>query len=236
MPRLTRLERYQEILTLSNVTDLHHYRQGDHAAVRGQWSSVFGNRNPLTLELGCGKGEYCLALGTKYPERNFIGIDIKGDRIWKGAHRALESGLTNVHFLRTRIDHIGNYFASGEVEEIWITFPDPYLKKSKIKKRLTHPVFLQRYAGIIKKDGLIHLKTDSDRLFAFTLQVIDLFGLPLEHRIADLYRLKTVPEDLNIQTYYEMQHIKASHTIKYLSFRLNDALRTPERFDLSHLK
>ncbi len=222
MPKRTKIERYKEILSLPNVTDLHHYRDGDHASVRGKWSELFGNDNPITLELACGKGDYCLGLGSRYPDRNFLGLDIKGDRIWKGAMQALDAGLRNVRFLRTRIDHLTNYFAPGEIDEIWITFPDPYLKKSKTRKRLTHPVFLQRYARILQADGLIHLKTDSDRLFNFTLQVIDILNLPIKQQISDLYRLESIPENLDIQTYYEKQHHSAGQTIKYVAFRLND--------------
>lgn len=222
MSRRTKTERYQDILSLPNVTDLHHYREGDHAAVRGKWTKIFGNINPITLELGCGKGEYCLGLGSRYPGRNFLGLDIKGDRIWKGAMQALEAGLSNVRFMRTRIDHITNYFAPGEISEIWITFPDPYLKKSKTRKRLTHPVFLQRYAQILQQDGLIHLKTDSDRLYDFTLEVIDILDLPLKQQISDLYRLESIPGNLDIRTYYENQHVSVGRLIKYVAFGLND--------------
>ena len=222
MSRRTKTERYQDILSLPNVTDLHHYREGDHAAVRGKWTEIFGNINPITLELGCGKGEYCLGLGSRYPGRNFLGLDIKGDRIWKGAMQALEAGLSNVRFMRTRIDHITNYFAPGEISEIWITFPDPYLKKSKTRKRLTHPVFLQRYAQILQQDGLIHLKTDSDRLYDFTLEVIDILDLPLKQQISDLYRLESIPGNLDIRTYYENQHVSVGRLIKYVAFGLND--------------
>jgi len=227
MSRKTKVQRYQDILTLPNVIDLHHYRHGDHASVRGNWSKLFGNDHPITLELACGKGEYCLGLGSRYPERNFVGLDIKGDRIWKGATEALDRGLDNVRFMRTRIDHITNYFASGEIDEIWITFPDPYLKKSKKRKRLTHPVFLSRYASILKPGGLIHLKTDSDRLYAFTLEVAALLDLPVVYNIPDVYALGSRPEDLDIQTYYERQHLAEGKTIKYVAFRLNDVVDAP---------
>ncbi len=220
--RRTKTERYQDILSLPNVTDLHHYREGDYAAVRGRWTEVFGNEHPLTLELACGKGDYCLGLGARYPDRNFLGLDIKGDRIWKGAMQALETGLSNVRFMRTRIDHITNYFAPGEVSEIWITFPDPYLKKSKTRKRLTNPVFLQRYRRIMQPDGLIHLKTDSDRLYEFTLNVIELLNLPVRQRISDVYHLDSIPTNLDIQTYYEEQHLAEGRSIKYVAFSLND--------------
>ena len=231
MSRKTKVQRYQDILSLPNVIDLHHYRHGDHASVRGNWSKLFGNDHPITLELACGKGEYCLGLGSRYPDCNFIGLDIKGDRIWKGATDALERGLDNVRFMRTRIDHITNYFAPGEIDEIWITFPDPYPKKSKTRKRLTHPVFLGRYASILKPGGLIHLKTDSDQLYAFTLEVIALFELPVAYNNPDIYALGSRPENLDIQTYYEKQHLSEGKAIKYVAFRLNDTVHRP----VSHL-
>ncbi len=227
MSRKTKVQRYQDILTLPNVINLHHYRHGDYASVRGNWSKLFGNDHPITLELACGKGEYSLGLGSRYPGRNFIGLDIKGDRIWKGATEALERGLDNVRFMRTRIDHITNYFAPGEIDEIWITFPDPYPRKSKKRKRLTHPVFLSRYASIMKPGGLIHLKTDSDLLYTFTLEVISLFELPVAYNIPDVYGLENRPENLDIQTYYEKQHLSEGKTIKYVAFRLNDAVHAP---------
>ncbi len=227
MSRKTKTERYQEILSLPNVSDLHYYREGDHAPIRGKWAQVFGNNHPITLELACGKGEYAIGLGARYPERNFIGLDIKGDRIWKGATRALDAGLKNVHFLRTRIDNIVNYFAPGEIAEIWLAFPDPYLKKSKKRKRLTHPVFLRRYDHILQPGGLIHLKTDSEPLFKFTLEVIDFYDLPVKHKIFNLYRLDAIQKNLDIQTYYEKKHISSGHIIKYIAFGLNDAIHQP---------
>ncbi|MDG5767303.1 tRNA (guanosine(46)-N7)-methyltransferase TrmB [Balneolales bacterium ANBcel1] len=236
MARTTKLDRYDEILTLPNVTELHHYFDGDHASVRGKWASVFGNANPVTLELACGKGDYALALGRRYPDRNFIGIDIKGDRLWKGASDAIEAGLTNIHFVRARIDHLCNYFAPGDVEEIWITFPDPYEKKKKIRKRLTHPVFLQRYAGILKPSGIIHLKTDSDLLFAFTRKIIDIYGLNVTGCIDNLYALPSLPDELSIQTYYERKHLEKGLSIKYLSFRLDGIREFPDHPALNDLE
>jgi tRNA (guanine-N7-)-methyltransferase len=224
MSRRTKPERYQDILSLPNVLDLHYYSEGDHAPVRGNWRNEFGNDAPITLELACGKGEYCLGLGARYPNRNFLGLDIKGDRIWKGAKQALDTGLENVRFLRTRIDHLTNYFAPDEIDEIWITFPDPYLKRSKKRKRLTHPVFLRRYARILRSGGPIHLKTDSDELYAFTLAVLEILNLPIKQQISDLYRLDKIPENLDIQTYYEKQHLSSGKAIKYVAFTLNDGV------------
>ncbi|MEX0681446.1 MAG: tRNA (guanosine(46)-N7)-methyltransferase TrmB [Balneolales bacterium] len=222
MPRRTKKQRYQDITDLPNVTELQHFAPEDHASVRGKWAALFGNGHPITLELACGKGEYSLALGARYPDRNFIGMDIKGDRIWDGALRALQSNLSNVHFLRAHIDHLCNYFAPGEIEEIWIIFPDPYPRKSKKKKRLTHPVFLRRYAQVMRPGGIIHLKTDSDQLFAFTLEIIDILKLSANNVVFDLYNMKDIPENLDIRTYYENRHLKNGRTIKYVSFTLNE--------------
>ncbi len=231
-----KLKRYDEITRLPNVTELNHYREGDHAPVRGKWTSLFGNNNPITLELACGKGEYALALAEQYPDRNFIGIDIKGDRLWKGAQAALENGLNNVHFLRARIDHLCNYFAPGEVEELWITFPDPYIKKPKKRKRLTHPVFLRRYANVLKSDGWIHLKTDSDIFFDFTLNILDIFNLPVKYKTDDVYALSAPPRHLDIRTYYEKIHLENGLTIKYLCFGLDDAIMKPDPPAVQYLK
>ncbi len=235
MSRRTKPERYKDLLSLPNVLDLHHYSEGDYAPVRGNWRNVFGNDRPVTLELACGKGEYCLGLGARYPDRNFLGLDIKGDRIWKGARQALDAGLENVRFLRTRIDHLPNYFAPGEVDEIWITFPDPYEKKSKKRKRLTHPVFLKRYDRILRPGGLIHLQTDSDELYAFTLDVLAILNLPVRQQVPDLYRLDNMPDNLDIQTYYEKQHLSSGRTIKYVAFTLNDGVYAPVSEEIEKL-
>lgn len=222
--RRTKTERYQDILAFPNVTHLKHYEFGNPANIKGKWHTVFDNHNPITLELACGKGEYSIGLATSHPNRNFIGIDIKGDRIWKGATKALEKGLTNVHFLRSHIDHITNYFAPDEINEIWIPFPDPYLKKSKKQKRLTHPLFLKRYSEILQTGGWIHLKTDSDTFFEFTNEVIRLYRLPVKERISNLYANKSLSEALNIETFYEKKHLASGKSIKYICFGLNDKL------------
>jgi len=164
-----KLKHLDELQTFSNVFQL----QRD---LKGKWNEfVFQNSNPITLELACGKGEYTLALARKFPQRNFIGIDIKGARIWRGARTALEEKIPNVAFLRTYIDHLEEYFSPGEVEEIWITFPDPYHEKSKARKRLTSEKFLPRYKTILKPGGFIHLKTDDMQLYQFTLEKISEF-------------------------------------------------------------
>ncbi len=235
MARVTKPQRYQEILSLPNVTVLHHYFKNDFAAVRGKWNSVFQNDNPITLELACGKGDYALALGNMYPDRNFIGIDIKGDRLWKGALTALQQNQKNVHFLRARIEHICNYFAPSEVDEIWITFPDPFEKTRKKRKRLTHPLFLQKYAEILKPDGIIHLKTDSDRLFEFTNKIINIYDLPVNKCYKDMCRVNDRKEEYNIQTYYERQHLEKGLSIKYVSFQLDPGNMDPDHPALDDL-
>lgn len=187
--------------------------------LKGKWNElVFGNENPLVLELACGKGEYALALAEKFPQQNFIGIDIKGARLWRGAKSALERNMKNVVFLRTYIDHITSYFNKEEVSEIWITFPDPYHENSKARKRLTSEIFVQRYREILKNDGTIHLKTDDLLLYEFTLDVVKDIGAQLIFKTRDLYAEPAADEILKVKTYYEKQHLAKGKTIKYLQF------------------
>jgi tRNA (guanine-N7-)-methyltransferase len=174
--------------------------------------------------LACGKGEYALGLGRMFSNRNFIRIDIKGNRLWRGAITALEEGLQNVAFIRTQIDKITDYFSPGEVAEIWITFPDPQLRGSKAKKRLTHPKFLRLYRQILQKDGLVHLKTDSPDLYQFTLTVINLFDLELLVNTDNVYAQPEIKPELQIKTHYEGLDIAQSKRVHYLCFRLNKAL------------
>jgi len=212
-----KLIRFEAIKHFPNVLE---YPQ----AMQGKWAGFFKNEFPLTLELACGKGEYALGLGRLYPKRNFIGIDIKGNRIWRGAKTALDEGLLNVAFIRSHIDKVTDYFAPGEVAEIWITFPDPQLRGSRAKKRLTHPRFLRLYQKIIKNGGLIHLKTDSPDLYQFTLAVINLFELELLENTDQVYALPPVKPDLMIKTHYENLDIAQSSRVHYLCFRLNKDL------------
>ena len=191
-------------------------------SLKGRWNEFFKNNNPITLELACGKGEYALGLGKLYPQRNFIGIDIKGNRIWRGAKTALAQGLSNVAFLRIEIDQLADYFKSNEVSEIWITFPDPQLRVSKAKKRLTHPKFLRIYKSVILPTGLIHLKTDSPDLYHFTKTVINLYGLKLLADKEDIRTDEFLSDDLKIKTHYESLDIAKSNRIHYLQFQLND--------------
>ena len=195
-------------------------RQG--YAMKGKWKKdFFNNDNPLVLELGCGKGEYSVGLAEKYPEKNFLGIDIKGARIWQGATDSLHKEMKNVGFLRIRIDWIEACFSKNEVDEIWITFPDPQLKKRRVTKRLTHPNFLNRYKNILKKDGLIHLKTDSQFLHGFTLGVIAGENHFLEDATEDLYNAELQREHMEIKTHYEQIYLNKGLPITYLRFRLN---------------
>jgi tRNA (guanine-N7-)-methyltransferase len=186
----------------------------------GQWPAFFKNNNPLTLELACGKGDYTVALARKYPERNFMGVDLKGNRIWRGAKTALDESINNAAFLRTQIDKLDNYFAEGEIAEIWITFPDPFLRNSKSKKRLTHPKFLQLYQPLLAPGGTINLKTDSPQLYEFTKEVIEASGCTLIENIPDIYALTDIPPLLQIKTYYEGMHLEDGRTIRYLKFAL----------------
>lgn len=207
-----KLIRFEEITTFPNVLI---YPED----MPGRWAAHFGHAYPLTLELACGKGDYTLGLARCRPQENFIGVDVKGNRIWKGAKTALDEGLSNVAFLRTQIDHLDRYFAAGEVADIWITFPDPFLRQSRAKKRLTHPRFLHLYHRVLAPGGRIRLKTDSPELFAFTLEVIRETGCILHRRVEDVYAAPPEPL-LRLQTFYEQMHLRAGRTIRYLEFSL----------------
>lgn len=217
-----KLERFAELVTFPNVFQ---FPEG----IAGTWKDVFGNSNPITLELACGKGEYAVGLGMLYPERNFIGVDLKGNRIWVGAKRALQHNLKNVAFLRTQIDQVNQYFQPDEVHEIWITFPDPQLRFSKAKKRLTHPKFLRLYQQFLVPGGLIHLKTDSPGLYRFTKTVIEMYGCPLHTDKDNVFAEEAVSEDLKIRTHYESLDIAGSNRIHYLCFSLPADLGDKEK-------
>ena len=179
---------------------------------------------PLVLELACGRGEYAVGLGRMFPEQHFIGIDLKGNRIWKGASIANKDGLKNVAFVRSQIELTSNYFAKNEVDEIWITFPDPQLRWSKAKKRLTHPKFLRLYQQFLKKDGIVHLKTDSPLLYHFTLKVIEMYGLDLIYKTDHLYAEQNIDPRCLIKTYYEGLDIAQSNKIHYIQFNIGKDL------------
>jgi tRNA (guanine-N7-)-methyltransferase len=216
-----KLIRFAELETFDNVLQF-------PKNIRGKWSAFFKNENPIILELACGKGEYAVGLGMLYQQKNFIGIDIKGNRIWVGAKKALENKLHNVAFLRTQIDQVNEYFLKDEVNEIWITFPDPQLRKSKAKKRLTHPKFLRLYQQFLKQGGHIHLKTDSPDLYGFTKKVIQMYGCTLHKDYKNLYNDEPIGQELQIKTHYESLDIAQSNRIHYLCFSLPRELATKE--------
>jgi tRNA (guanine-N7-)-methyltransferase len=192
------------------------------------WHVFFKNNHPITLELACGKGEYSVGLGRVNQTNNYIGVDIKGNRIYNGAKISLEEGLTNVGFVRGQIDHLAEYFGEGEVNDIWIIFSDPFLRKPK--NRLTHPRFLYIYQQVMKKGGVIKLKTDSKELYDFTLETIEEQGCSIVENIADIYGKGMAVGPLAIQTFYEKMHLADGRTIYYLSFTLPETtIVVPQR-------
>ena len=197
--------------------------------IKGNWKKFFQNDYPLILELACGKGEYAVGLGQMHPEQNFIGVDLKGNRIWVGAKKALQNKLSNVAFLRIEIDKIPDYFAQDEVSEIWITFPDPQPRTGKAKKRLTHPKFLRLYEQILKKNAAIHLKTDNPDLYNFTKLVISRYGCKLMIDIDDISNIPELPDELKIKTHYEALDIAQSSRVHYLKFSLPAKLPGKEK-------
>lgn len=208
-----KLQRFEAIHTFKNVLQ---YPEG----MPGKWKYFFKNENPITLELACGKGEYTVGLAVLHPERNFIGVDLKGNRIYSGALECLKNNSYNAAFLRTQIDKIDTYFLSNEVSEIWITFPDPHLRTSRAKKRLTHPNFLRLYQSILKPGGRIHLKTDSPALFYFTKLMADLYNLDIHDISEDIHKREANPPEINIKTHYEKLDIAESKKVFYLCFTL----------------
>ena len=229
MSRRNKLQKFAELLTFPNVYenfDTKHPQlvgvNGAPVDLKGKWAELhFKNDHPIVLELACGRGEYTLGLARQYPQLNFIGVDIKGARIWKGARIALEEKLENVAFLRTRIEQISLFFAAEEISEIWITFPDPFLRKSKANRRLTAPGFLREYRKILKKDGLVHLKTDEPNLFEFTMEVLEQDGnVDLLYQDNDIYAKPLPFPELELKTYYEKMHLADGKTIKYVRFKL----------------
>jgi len=212
-----KLERFAAIKTFPNVLE---YPKN----MQGKWNDFFKNDYPIVLELACGKGEYALGLSKIYPQKNFIGVDIKGNRIWRGAKTALDEHLAHVAFLRTQIERINEYFAKDEVSSIWLTFPDPHLPNSQWKKRLTSPRFLRLYQQILQKDGTVHLKTDSPVLYKFTKAVIEIYGLEMVNSLDDVYENLQAPLELSIRTFYESLDIAGLHKVHYVSFKLNKDL------------
>ena len=189
---------------------------------KGKWSELFDNPNPIVLELGCGKGEYTVGLARQNPDKNYIGVDIKGARLWRGAKTATEEALKNVIFLRTQIELIEDLFGKNEVSEIWLTFPDPQIKYKRTKHRLTNLEFLNKYRTVLKDKGEIHLKTDSEFLHGYTLGLLQGSGLEILYSNHDVYKNEGSPEDvLKIQTHYENQFLEMNKPITYIRFRLN---------------
>ena len=229
MGRKNKLKRFADIKNFPNVFEpsFEDIKSGDYH-LKGKWGAdYFNNDNPIVLELGCGKGEYTLGLSGHFPGKNFIGIDIKGARMWVGAKKALEENKKNVGFLRTRIEFIEAFFDKNEVSEIWITFPDPQPKDRQIKNRLTHPKFLAWYKKFLRPEGVVHLKTDSELMHEYTREVIEKEELPLIDATRNLYgeeidNLDPKTQDiLSIRTYYENKFLQEGKNITYLKFQLN---------------
>lgn len=217
-----KLQRWAEMEDFPNVIQPHlkEILNKDHA-LKGKWgNSHFKNNNPLVLELGCGRGEYTLGLAKMYPNINFIGIDIKGARLWRGAKNALNENLSNVAFLRTRIEFIKSFFEPGEVDEIWLTFPDPQLKRRRKNKRLTNASFLSSYIEFLKPGGIIHLKTDSHELFEYTIELLEYNKVEILEAIDNLYSGEYKDDILSIKTYYEQKFLEQGINITYLKFQL----------------
>ena len=209
-----KLRRFAEIETFANV-----YQLEEGQVLKGNWAANhFKNTNPVVLELACGKGEYSVNLATLFPDKNFIGIDYKGNRIWRGAKTAIEEGINNVAFLRIQIENLLDYFAEGEIDEIWITFPDPQPQDSREKKRLTFPAFLNRYKIVLKPGGCVNLKTDNDQLYAYTVEKTAESGLVVHKNTDHLYTSEFVDEVLSIKTYYEKKYLLHDKNINYIQF------------------
>ena len=221
-----KLKRFKENETFVNVFQPSREELvGQNFALKGHWNDVFfKNSNPLVLELGCGKGEYSVSLAQKYPNKNFVGIDIKGARFWRGAKTAIEENLPNVAFLRTQIELIDYAFAENEVDEIWITFPDPQIKYKRTKHRMTNSTFLKKYKKTLKKDGIVNLKTDSEFMHGYTLGLLHGAGHKVLYANHDVYKQEGSPEEVtSIQTFYEAQYLEQNKPITYIRFKFKDA-------------
>ncbi len=209
-----KLERFAEVGTFSNVF------QKD-CTLKGKWNQdYFKNQQPIVLELGCGRGEYSVALSRLFPEKNFIGVDVKGNRIWRGAKTGIEENLVNLAYLRAQIELLPDYFAENEISEIWITFPDPQPQLSREKKRLTSPRFLENYRKIVKPNSIIHLKTDNEGLYNYTLELLTQMKIIPISYTSDLYHSDLLNELLEIKTTYESRYLREGKNITYLSFQL----------------
>lgn len=224
-----KIQKWAEMKLFGNVVEptTREVFEKDHP-LKGNWKvDIFKNDNPIILELGCGKGEYTVGMAEHFPDKNFIGVDIKGNRIWKGAKKAFENKMKNVYFIRTQIDFIASFFAENEVDEIWITFPDPQPKDRLERKRLTSPMFIDRYKTFLKYEGIIHLKTDHEGFFRYTLDEIERCNFKLLESTFNLYNEiiekldSKTQEILSIKTFYENMFAAKGHSIHYLKFQLN---------------
>ncbi|WP_298339938.1 tRNA (guanosine(46)-N7)-methyltransferase TrmB [uncultured Algibacter sp.] len=218
-----KLRRFKENETFSNVIQPSRDELvQSNFNLKGNWrTGFFKNDNPLVLELGCGKGEYSVALAKKYPNKNFIGIDIKGARFWRGAKTAVEENISNVGFLRTQIELIDHAFAENEVDEIWITFPDPQIKYKRTKHRMTNATFLERYKKILTSDGVVNLKTDSEFMHGYTLGLLHGAGHEVLYANHNVYKQEGSPEEVtSIQTFYESQYLEQNKPITYIRFKI----------------
>ena len=227
MSKKNKQQKFEENRSFDNLFQYSYERIMEEGfPLQGKWhSDFFRNDNPIVLELGCGKGEYTVGLARAHRDINYIGVDIKGARMWRGLTQAREEGLTNVAFIRTRIDQIEHFFAPDEVSEIWVTFPDPHPGEGErnARHRLTSPEFLERYRKIVRPDGILNLKTDSPIMYEFTLhEVIEKQGLPLLYATDDLYANDDDLEVKTIRTFYEQMWLDQGLTIKYLRFKIND--------------
>jgi tRNA (guanine-N7-)-methyltransferase len=217
-----KLKRFQENETFSNVIQPSREEITSGFPLKGKWQTHFKNDNPLVLELGCGKGEYTVALAKRFPNKNFIGIDIKGARFWRGAKTAISEKLTNVAFLRTQIELVDQVFGEHEVAEIWITFPDPQIKYKRTKHRMTNSEFLDRYKRILSPNGTVNLKTDSEYMHGYTLGLLHGLGLEVLYSNHDIYKNEGSPQEvLEIQTFYENQYLEKGKPITFIRFRVN---------------
>lgn len=218
-----KLKRFAENETFSNVIQPTREEVVNGFEFKGNWHSFFKNDNPIVLELGCGKGEYTVGLAKLNTNKNYIGIDIKGARFWRGAKTALEENLDNVAFVRTQIELMDELFAKDEVSEIWITFPDPQIKYKRTKHRMTNEVFLKKYKNVLKPNGLIHLKTDSEFMHGYTLGLLHGLGHEVIYANHDVYKNEGSPNEvLKIQTFYENQYLERGKPITYIQFRMSN--------------
>ena len=217
-----KLKRFKENETFANVLQPTREEVISDFSLKGKWNTFFKNDNPIVLELGCGKGEYTIALAEKNPNKNFIGIDIKGARFWRGAKTAIENDMQNVAFIRTQIELVDYIFAKNEVDEIWITFPDPQIKYQRTKHRMTNTAFLKRYDHILKEEGIMNLKTDSEFMHGYTLGLLHGEGHEIIHANHNVYKNEGAPEEVtSTQTFYEKQYLEVGKPITYIRFKLN---------------